>query len=290
MQGEQTERSDSEPIERKKGALSTPEMQFIEQNHKTMTIEEMAQVLNRKKVPILKYLQGFLGVNLKTQKDYEVNAEYSLRRRPYWKELLASYETHELKLFIYHWKRIIIQFKNEVTPTEEIQIVDLIKMEIEQQRAQAGRKDCADRIRQVEDAARKLKKKNIPPEDVDERKSRDVEVANLEKSAIQYRMAYKEYGSEIKECIEQKNKLMNELKATRDQRLKKTQDSSGNFSLWLQQIYLDNDIRMKMSQELEKTRLASEKAKIQLSEYHKFEDGAIDQPLLTPDTVKEDNT
>lgn len=254
-----------------------------------MTIEEMANALQRKKMSVIKYLKGFLGLNLKTTKDYEVNAEYSLKRRPYWKELLNSFNTQEMKLFIYHWKRIVIQFKNEVTPTEEIQIVDLIKMEIEQQRAEAARKDCADKIRAYEENARKLRKKNIAPEDVEEKESRDRELATLEKSAINCRIAYKEYGAEINECITQKNKLMNELKATRDQRLKKIQDSSGNFNLWLQRLYTDNDYRMRMSQELEKIRLASDKAKKELSEYHKFEDGIVDQPLLTPELVKEDN-
>jgi len=38
---------------------------------------------------------------------------------------------------------------------------------------------------------------------------------------------------------------------------------------------------------MEKMRLAMENQKQELSEWHKYEDGIIDQPFLTPDTVKE---
>ena len=39
--------------------------------------------------------------------------------------------------------------------------------------------------------------------------------------------------------------------------------------------------------EMEKMRMAMEKEKDRLSAYHKYEDGVVDQPFLTPDTVKE---
>jgi len=38
---------------------------------------------------------------------------------------------------------------------------------------------------------------------------------------------------------------------------------------------------------MEKMRLAMEKEKERLSEYNQYEDGAVDQPFLTPETVKE---
>jgi hypothetical protein len=44
---------------------------------------------------------------------------------------------------------------------------------------------------------------------------------------------------------------------------------------------------MKYGEEMEKMRLAMEKEKERLSEYHKFSDHMVDQPFLTPETVKE---
>jgi hypothetical protein len=39
--------------------------------------------------------------------------------------------------------------------------------------------------------------------------------------------------------------------------------------------------------EMEKMRLAMKKEGERLSAFHQYEDGTIDQPFLTPDTVKE---
>jgi hypothetical protein len=39
--------------------------------------------------------------------------------------------------------------------------------------------------------------------------------------------------------------------------------------------------------EMEKMRLAMEKEKERLSAFHKYDDGIIDQPFLTPDTAKD---
>jgi hypothetical protein len=39
--------------------------------------------------------------------------------------------------------------------------------------------------------------------------------------------------------------------------------------------------------EMEKMRVAMKKEEERLSSFHKYEDGTIDQPLLSPDTVKD---
>ena len=48
------------------------------------------------------------------------------------------------------------------------------------------------------------------------------------------------------------------------------------------------EARREMGIEMEKMRHATNTEADRLSEYHKYEDGTIDQPFLTPDSVKED--
>ena len=62
-------------------------------------------------------------------------AQYDLTFRPYWVELQQQFTDDELKLFQYHWARIISQFKDDIIPTEELQVVDLIKLELLMNRA-----------------------------------------------------------------------------------------------------------------------------------------------------------
>jgi hypothetical protein len=50
----------------------------------------------------------------------------------------------------------------------------------------------------------------------------------------------------------------------------------------------DPETRHTMGIEMEKMRLATYKEQERLSEYHQYEDQIIDQPFLTPDTVKDE--
>lgn len=217
----------------------------------------------------------------------EIDDRFNLRRKPYWITLKQSFTDSELKLFIYDWKKIINQFQNEVMPTEELQILDLIKAGIEQLRAEQERKRCLESLHHYDAMLTKLKKKECetPEEEIKNEKA----IARAEKMYLMLQTSYKEYGARITECLQNKNKLMDALKATRAERLKKIESSNTSFTSWLQMIYSDKDKAREMSVQLEKMRLASNQALKELSEYHKYIDGQMDQPILTPEMLKEDN-
>ena len=217
----------------------------------------------------------------------EIEDRYNIRRKPYWINLKNSFTEKELKLFVYDWKKIINQFQNEVLPTEELQILDLIKTGIEQLRAEQERKKCLERSRYYEELLEKLRRKKS--DDPEENARNEREIARVEKMYLMVQTSYKEYGYRITECLKNKSQLMDELKATRAERLKKIENSNVNFTSWLQVIYTDREKAHAMSIELEKMRLASQQALKDFSEYHKYIDGHIDQPILTPELIKEDN-
>ena len=78
------------------------------------------------------------------------------------------------------------------------------------------------------------------------------------------------------------------MKATREQRIKRLEDSKQTFIGWVRNLMSNPDVRQELGVEMEKMRLAMENEAERLSEYHKYEDGTIDQPFLTPDSVKDD--
>ena len=77
------------------------------------------------------------------------------------------------------------------------------------------------------------------------------------------------------------------MKGTREQRKRNTEDAKTNFSAWLKQLD-DREVREREGVNMEIHRIAADKAVERLSEYHKYEDGSIDQPFLNADTVKDD--
>jgi hypothetical protein len=83
--------------------------------------------------------------------------------------------------------------------------------------------------------------------------------------------------------------MLKELKGTREQRIKRLEDSKETFASWIQALVQHPDMREELGVEMEKMRLSMEKERVRLAEYHKYEDGLVDQPFLTPDSVLDDN-
>ena len=82
--------------------------------------------------------------------------------------------------------------------------------------------------------------------------------------------------------------MLKDLKATREQRVKRLEDSKETFIGWVRNLMSDPETRHDMGIEMEKMRLAAYEEEKRLSEYHQYEDHTVDQPFLTPETVKDD--
>ena len=82
--------------------------------------------------------------------------------------------------------------------------------------------------------------------------------------------------------------MLKDLKATREQRIKRLEDSKQTFISWVSNLMTNPDIRQEIGTEMEKMRLSINKEKERLSEWHQYEDNLVDQPFLTPDTVKDE--
>ena len=81
--------------------------------------------------------------------------------------------------------------------------------------------------------------------------------------------------------------MLKDLKGTREQRKRNTEDAKTNFSAWLKQLD-DIEVRKREGIDMEIHRMAADKAVEDLSDYHKYEDGTLDQPFLNADTVKDE--
>jgi len=81
--------------------------------------------------------------------------------------------------------------------------------------------------------------------------------------------------------------LMRELKATRDQRINKIEDTKRT---WLDVIkqFAEEDYRLGQGRQNELVKLAVQKEGSRLADYHKFQNGELDRPILNSDTVGED--
>tara|TARA_A100001201_G_scaffold30648_1_gene33212 strand:- start:399 stop:1196 length:798 start_codon:yes stop_codon:yes gene_type:complete len=264
----------------KKGRFTKTEQEFIRNNHREMSNLEIATHLDRDPVSVQSYIKEKIGNN--TLDDREIEALHDLQSRPFWKDLEKQFNEEELQSLLYHWSRIITQFRDDVLPTEELQIIDAIKLEILMNRALIGQQTNMRSISEYEELVTVEKSKSLEVQDKDY-------IYNLERQIAVCRAAQDSLTREYKDLQTKKASMLKDLKATREQRIKRLEDSKQTFIGWVRNLMSNPETRQQLGTDMEKMRLAMEAEKKRLSEYHKYEDGNIDQPFLTPDTVKDDN-
>ena len=260
----------------KKGRISKDEERTIARLVDSLPVEDIAKQLDRDVESIDQFIKRKFRVGLTN----EEAAAYSLESRPYWTELTSQFTGDELELFKYHWTRIIAQFKDDVFPTEELQVVDVIKLEILMNRCLKSNKDNLNELDLID--------KMIRDERAKEKQDRDQDyLMNLERQSASLRASQESLNRDYRELQTKKASMLREMKGTREQRIKRLEDSKQSFTSWIAMLMQDPETLKRYGMEMEKMRLAMIKERERLSSYHKYEDGVVDQPFLTPDTVIE---
>ena len=260
----------------KKGRISNEEARIISRLVDSLTVEDIAKQLDRD----VESVDNYIKRKLKKGLSLEEEAAYSLEDRPYFIELESQFTADELELFKYHWSRIIAQFKDDVFPTEELQVVDVIKLEILMNRCLKGNKDNIESISTFEKMVTVERSRDKDQQDQDY-------ILNLERQIAALRASQESLNKDYRELQTKKAAMLREMKGTREQRIKRLEDSKQSFTSWVAHLMQDPETMKKYGIEMEKMRLAMKKEEERLSAFHKYEDGQIDQPFLTPDTVKD---
>jgi hypothetical protein len=261
----------------RKGRLSNAETKFITENADTMEVEDIATHLDRDPSSIETFIKRKLHLGLSAEEE----VAYTLEERPYWSELKQQFTGEELELVKYHWSRIISQFKDDVFPTEEMQVIDVIKIELLMNRSLKSNKQNIDEINVIEVLA--AEERSV---DADQR-DRDY-LLSLERQMATLRASQESLNRDYRDLQTKKSAMLKEMKGTREQRIKRLEDSRETFTGWVAHLMQNPHITKKYGIEMEKMRLAMEKEKERLSQYHTYNDGLVDQPFLTPDTVKDE--
>lgn len=260
----------------KRGRISKDEERIIERLMKDVPVEDIAAELDRDVNSVEEFIKRKFRHGLSSEEE----AAYSLEDRPYWIELRQQFTEDELELFKYHWSRIISQFKDDVFPTEELQVVDVIKLEILMNRCLKGNKENIEQINTYDHMIKDERSRDKDQQDMDY-------ILNLERQVASLRASQESLNKDYRELQAKKASMLREMKGTREQRIKRLEDSKQSFTSWVAQLIQNPDLIKKYGIEMEKMRLAAEKEKQRLTNYHKYEDGIVDQPFLTPDTVKD---
>lgn len=260
---------------KKKGPLSQEDKEYILKNAGRLTPNEISQSLNRAVKGIINFMKDNGLMKLYVP---ETQTSNSLSKTPYWRDLVIQFDEEELRLMDYHWKRVIDQFKDDIYHTEELQILDMIKMEVLANRVLSDQSNIKRKIKQLEEDIinEKLKNKGKDSETI---QAKEAQIAALYS-------AYETIGKDHSNLLKAKTDIFKSLKATREQRYKQIENSKESLIDWVKIMIEDRERRRKIGVELEKHRLAAEVEYQRLSEYHTYADGIVDKPILNSKTVQ----
>jgi hypothetical protein len=260
----------------KKGRFSMEERAFIEANAEALSPKQIASDLDRDVTSVVNWIKENLGFSQKDKAEIEVANE--LVDKPYYKELKTQFSDEELRLFEFHFKKMWSQFKDDVFHTEEMQIIDTIKLEILMNRILRSQQDNQNEITTIERIVREEKSRDKDQRDMDL-------IIQFERQVAMLRASQEALSKDYKDLQARKATMLKDLKGTREQRIKAIEDSKQTFASLIKKIATDPTFRTQIGKDMEKMRLAIYSETERLSEFFKYEDGGVDQPFLTPETL-----
>ena len=267
-------------LNKKRGQLSTDEQNFIRDNIGSMNIEDIATALNRSTKPVQRYIVDHKLSFDPEENITDQNLKLKLHAKTFWSEITRQFDeqTGELEYFENTWIGLVKQFREDVLPAEELQIKQFITIDILINRSMKERKR---HIAETETLQRKVDEEYSKPEE-----DRDIpKLANLETQLSFARNSIASYTNEFTKLLSEQQKISKDLKATREQRIKRIEDGKSSW-VGLIRMLEDEVLREKEGKEMEILSLATQKAKEKLYENHQFQDGKVDQPILTPESIE----
>lgn len=260
----------------KSGPYSAEEKTYISDQAGKISPEQIAQKLLRNPKKITDYMtkQGLMKYYYK--EDLEKDQLQNIRKSRYWNTLCEQFSKDELDSFEYHWQNIVKQFRDDILHTEELQIVDVIKLQLMMDRNQKKQKQAMDHIDFLRSEIAK-ERKNTPPD--------DKKLQSLSQDLAASFSGIEALDKDHVMLLKEKNNALQKIKATREQRVHQIENSKETLVGWVKQLYTNPKLRYDLGIKMEKMRIATQVEFSRLSAPHIFADGVVDRPILNHETA-----
>ena len=205
----------------KKGRFSVDEMSFIEAQAEVLSPDQIAEKLDRDPASIRDWIEKNIGFSASQKKEAAVANE--LKAKPYYRELSNQFSAEELEMFEFHFKKMWSQFKDDVFHTEEMQIIDTIKLEILMNRILKSQMDNQQEVL--------MNERLVQDEKARDKDQRDMDlIINMERQIAILRASQETLSKDYKDLQARKATMLKDLKGTREQRIKAIEDSKLTFA------------------------------------------------------------
>lgn len=224
-----------------------------------------------------------LGDDLPRHRRDEIPFEIELTQRPEWVVLQQQFTKAELELFKIEYARLMTEMKDDLRPSDAINIFSLIKHMILIDRNYIERKRTMDHMDALMDRKEDLIRESKSQSDERLKETRE-EIKDIDIMLAQYMSANTAKTNELKSLEERKAKIQEQLKITRDQRISKLESNKRDSFIDVLVDLENEQFRKSAGQMMEINRMAMYKEMERLSQDHVYMDGRVSKPILTAET------
>lgn len=274
-----------------RGPFNRACMDFIDRNIGRFTPEQIASQMGVHVDRVENYLAKAHPDGVKPSKG-EMRLADELEMRPEWANFKEQFTPKELGHFKYRYVQLMGQFRDDILPTEELQIFQVITLDIMIQRTLREQKVAIEEMERLNaeldalhDSVRKFSGMTGPDEAKDvfnaikSAESRYAGLSDLVKILSQRHESY----------LMRQSAMLKDIKGTRDQRVKIFENSKQSFLGYLRALN-EEEFRLKEGRDAALMKAATDKKAAELARPHTYADGGIDRPLLTPEVVLDEGS
>lgn len=258
----------------RKGKLKKEHLEYVEANHETMSVEEIAKYLNRSVSMIEKTIQALPRYQQEKDKNEWVSR---LHATSFWGEVKKGLVGNETPYFERAWASYMDQFgsASDILATDELMIKDLIMLDILSNRTINDKANILRRINSLEQLIDEEMKKSSLDRNAQELAAWRTQLNSLMAAKVSL-------GKEHLDYQNRKDAKLRDLKGSRDQRFKQIEESKRNIFELIKELNKQTN-RRKEGRLMEKMKIAAENVLDDWGNTFEYESGELDKPFLSPE-------
>lgn len=263
------------------GRLSEDEQDFIRENVDILPPEKIAEHLNRRLGSVLDFIH-----RKRLGKEYgHANSKSTtrimreLKHRPFFRHLHHQLTLQEIALFREEWTSMMSQFQDDIMPSEEMELKELIIIEILKNRENAAEKKRLMMHRNLHKQLEAERRLPVPDKDAIRALNEQLLLCSSNDKHVK----------NFKDLCDRSEKIRKALHASRQDRVKSYDNIKVDFVGWLKMLE-DHNQKVKVSREMEIMKMAQARERARLYGLHKYANNEVAVPILNEDSVKTNTT
>ncbi len=259
--------------------LSKKSQEFIAANKAKHTPDELAEQLGLDVKQVEDILDVYANVG-------EGNVQWKefLRKSPDWKILKKQFTDEEMDKFTERFCQLMGQFKDDVLPSEMIQIFHLIQIDLLRDRNLQSKRRAEEQVHTLEALQNAIVDKCAGDFTKLTREDRD-SLAEYGRQIAGFSAGEANASKEFNELQKSYNDILKQLKGVREQRVERATNAKNSFTDLVKSLQ-ERDVQEMESRQLQLFQQATKKETVRLGSPHTYIDGSIDLPLLSADTIE----